>query len=157
MRTKVLAAATLAVGAAILAGVATAGSAVKQQRIAVVLHDRTSSFVLAPLTSGPIQSDSGKWSACCWTDRAVTRDGQSANVDNPTLTFTGKRGTFTWHARITFVDLNNNYTVVTGVWKITHGTGAYAQLEGHGRQAFVERTDGTRTLADEAQGLVNLR
>jgi hypothetical protein len=30
-------------------------------------------------------------------------------------------------------------------------------IEGHGRQAFVERTDGTNTLANKAEGLVDLR
>jgi hypothetical protein len=160
MRTKILAAVgALAVAGAVLAGVATAGDAgstPKQQRIAIVLHDQSSTFGLSPLTSGPIQRDSGTFSACCWTRHLLTRDGQSIEIDNPTLAFTSKRGTFTWHARITFVDLNNDYTVVTGVWRIAGGTGAYAGLAGHGRQAFVERTDGN-LLADKAEGLMGLR
>lgn len=159
MRKKTLiVAAMLAFAAAVLAGVATAGSAgsTAKQRIAIVLHDKSSTFVLTPLTTGPVRRDTGTYSACCWTRHSLTRDGQSAEVDTPTLTFTGKRGTFSWHARITFVDLDNDYTVVTGVWKISSGTGAYAHLEGHGRQAFVEKTNGTNALANEAQGLVSL-
>ena len=161
MRTRILiAAAVLAMAATAFAGIATAGSArttTKQQRIAIVLHDKSSTFVLTPLTSGPIQQDSGKWSACCWTNSSVTRDGQSADIDNPTLTFKGKQGTFTWHARITFVDLDNDYTVATAVWKIARGTGVYAQLEGHGRQAFIERTNGSNAMANKAEGVVSLR
>jgi hypothetical protein len=158
MRNKILVAAALSVAAATLAGVATAGPSAKptQQRIAIAM-DKAPGFVLTPLTSGPIRRDSGTWTACCWTDRAVTRDGQSAATDDPTLTFKGKRGTFTWHAKVTFVDLDNDYTVATAVWKIASGTGAYAHLEGHGRQAFVQRTDGNNELADKAEGLMGLR
>jgi hypothetical protein len=159
MRNKILVAAALSVAATALAGVATAGPSAKpkQQRIAIVLHDKSSTFALSPLASGPLRSDSGTWNACCWTQRLFTRAGQSIEIDNPTLTFSGKRGTFTWHARITFVDLNHDYTVATATWTIVGGTGAYAHLEGHGRQAFVQRTDGTNELADKAEGLVDLR
>ena len=157
MRNKVLAAAALSILAATLAGIATAGPSAKakQQRIAIIL-DKTPGFVLTPLTSGPIRHDAGTWSACCWTDRSVTRDGQTASIDDPTLTFTSKRGTFTWHAKVTFVDLDNDYTVATAVWKIVSGTGAYAHLEGHGRQAFVARTNGNHNWADKAEGLMGL-
>ena len=157
MRTKILAAAALlALAAAIFAAVATAGSGRKHERIAIVLNDSSSTFALTTLTSGPVAPDSGTFSACCWTRHFVERDGQSAEIDNPTLTFKGKRGTFTWHARITFVDLNNDYTVATAVWKIAGGTGAYAHLEGRGREAFVEKTDGSNALAAKAEGLVDL-
>jgi hypothetical protein len=159
MRNKILVAAALSVAATALAGVATAGPSAKpkQQRIAIVLHDKSNTFALSPLTSGPLRSDSGAFSACCWTSRLLTRAGQSIEIDNPTLTFRGKRGTFSWHALITFVDLNHGWTVATATWTIVHGTGAYAHLEGHGGQAFIERTDGTNTLANKAEGLVDLR
>jgi hypothetical protein len=158
MRNKVLIAAALSIVAATLAGVATAGPSAKPklQRIAIVM-DKAPGFVLRPLASGPIRRDSGTWTACCWTRDIFTRDGQSTEIDDPTLTFKGKRGTFTWHARITFVDLDNDYTVATAVWKIVSGTGAYAHLEGHGRQAFVQRTNGNNELADKAEGLMGLR
>jgi hypothetical protein len=158
VRNKVLIAAALSVAAATLAGVATAGASAKpkQQRIAIAL-DKSPGFVLTPLTSGPIRPDSGTWTACCWTDRSVIRDGQSASIDDPTLTFKGKRGTFRWHAKVTFVDLDNDYTVATAVWTIVSGTGAYAHLAGHGRQAFVFRTDAHNNLADKVEGLMSLR
>lgn len=158
MHTKVLIAAALSIVVATLAGVATAGPSAKprQQRIAIAL-DKAPGFVLTPLTAGPIRGDSGTWTACCWTDRSVIRDGQSASIDDPTLTFKGKRGTFTWHAKVTFVNLDNDYTVATAVWKIASGTGAYAHLQGHGRQAFVLRTDAKGNLADKVEGLMSLR
>jgi hypothetical protein len=158
MPKKILVAAALSIAAATLAGVATAGPSAKPklQRIAIVL-DKAPGFVLTPLTSGPIRRDSGTWTACCWTQDIFTRDGQSTEIDDPTLTFKGTRGTFTWHARITFVDLDNHYTVATAVWTIVSGTGAYAHLEGHGRQAFVTRTNGNPTFADKAEGLMSLR
>lgn len=157
MNTRFLIAATaLAATAAILAGIATAGPAAKArpQRVAILLHKTT--FTLVPLASGSVKGDSGTDQACCWTSRAVTRDGQSAEIDNPTLTFKGKNGTFTWHEKITFVDIDNDYTVGTGVWRISGGTGAYAHLEGHGREAFVNRTAENRTVADRAEGVVDV-
>jgi hypothetical protein len=157
MRTKILAAAAiLVVAATVSAGIATAGAHKKQQRVAIVLDDASSTFALTPITTGPVKSDSGTYSACCWTRKFRTRDGQSVEIDDPTLTFTGQSGTFSWHAILRFVDLNNNYTVATSTWKITRGTGAYAHLEGHGRQAFVGKGDGTPLLANKAEGLVDL-
>jgi hypothetical protein len=158
MHAKIFVSTALLVAAATAAGVATAGPSAKprQQRIAIAL-DKAPGFVLTPLTAGPIRRDSGTWTACCWTDRSVIRDGQSASIDDPTLTFKGKRGTFTWHAKVTFVDLDNDYTVATAVWKIASGTGAYALLEGHGRQALVFRTDAHGNLADKVEGLMSLR
>lgn len=144
--------------AVLLATGTAAGSAAKQERIAILLDFGSSpgTFQLTPLSSGPVRGDSGTVSACCWTNRNVTRDGQSASIDDPTLTFKSKRGTFSWHARVTYVDLNNDYTVATANWKITHGTGAYAHLEGHGRQAFVQKTAASQNLADKAEGIVTM-
>jgi hypothetical protein len=153
----VAAATALAVLAAVvLAGGAAAGSAQKQQRIEIDFHPSTSTFALTPLTSGPIGRDSGTYVPCCWTRRFVTRDGESMEIDNPTLVFTSKRGTFTWNERITYVDSNNDYTAATAVWTIVHGTSAYAHLEGHGREAAVNRTAENLEVAAQAEGLVDL-
>jgi hypothetical protein len=159
MRRKILvAAAIMAVATTVFAGIATAGSHKNQQRIAIVLDDASSTFTLTPLRAGPVKSDTGTYSACCWTRKFRIRDGQSIEIDNPKLTFTGKSGTFSWRAQLTFVDLDNGYTVATSTWKITRGTGVYAHLEGHGRQAFIEKTSETNQprLADKAEGLVDL-
>lgn len=157
MRTKILSAVgTLAVTAAVFSAVATAGSGPKQERISISLPSGANSFVLKPLTSGPVHADSGTVSACCWTRRYYRRDGQAIEIDNPTVTFKGARGTFVWHERITFIDSSNDYTVATGVWKIARGTGAYAHLEGRGREAMVIKTQEGQNVADEVQGLVDL-
>ena len=150
------AAAALVVVATVLAGGATADSAVMQQRIAIAFHPKSGTFVLAPLTSGPIRRDSGTYRACCWTRRVLTRDGQSMEIDNPTVAFRGTRGTFTWDEILTYVDSDNDYTVATAVWTITSGSGAYARLEGHGREAAVNRTAEDREVAAKAEGLVDL-
>ena len=142
--------------AALLATGAAAGSSAKHQRIAIVLGGNADTFQLTPLTSGPVHADSGTITACCWTNRDVTRDGQSASLANPKLTFKGGHGTFTWRAHLTFVDINNDYTVATATWKITSGTGAYAHLTGHGRQAFVQKTAESQNLADKAEGVVTM-
>jgi hypothetical protein len=156
-RTKTLAAvAALTLAAVVLASGATASSTEAQQRIAIAFHPRSGTFVLTPITSGRILADAGTYGSCCWTRRFLTRDGQSIEVDNPTVSFTGTRGTFTWQERITYIDSNNDYTVATAVWMIVHGTGAYAHLEGHGDEAAVDRTAEGREVAAQAEGLVDL-
>lgn len=143
--------------AALLTTGAAAGSSAKQQRVAIVLGGGdASTFELTPMSSGPLHADSGTVDACCWTNRDVVRDGQAASIDNPKLTFKGKHGTFTWRGKVTFVDVNNDYTVATATWKITHGTGAYAHLTGHGRQAFVQKTAESQNVADKAEGVFTL-
>jgi hypothetical protein len=148
--------AALTLAAVVLAGDATASSPETQQRIVIAFHPRSGTFVLTPITSGRIRTDSGTYGSCCWTRCFLSRDGQSIEVDNPTVSFTGKRGTFTWHERISYIDSNNDYTVATAVWTIVHGTGAYTHLEGHGQEAAVDRTAEGREVAAQAEGLVDL-
>jgi hypothetical protein len=149
--------AALVVAAAVVTGVATADHAAVQQRIAITSPSgNTGVFVLTPLTSGPITRDSGTATACCWTRRFIQRDGQAIEIDNPRRTFVGKRGTFVWRASIAWVNPGNGYSVGTGTWKIVRGTGAYAQLEGHGRVAVIADAN-DQGVADRAEGLVDLR
>jgi hypothetical protein len=146
----------IAVAAALLAGIASAGASAEQQRVAIAFNQNAGTFVLTPLTAGPMARDTGTYTSCCWTQFRSTRDGQSIEIDNPTVSFNGKHGTFTWNERITFVDINDDYTVATATWTIAKGgTGAYAHLEGHGREAAVNRTDGGEVAA-KAEGLVDL-
>lgn len=142
--------------AALLAGGATARSAVKQQRIAIAIQPEAGTFVLKPLSSGAVARDSGRVNFCCWTSKDSTRDGQSIEVNDPTGVFTGKHGTFTWHERITFVSSDNDYGVGESTWKIVHGTGVYRHLEGHGRDVLVLKSAENRFLAAKAEGLVDL-
>jgi len=144
----------VAVAAAVLVGLATAGTATRQQQVEITFHSLAKTFVLVPLTSGPIRRDSGTYSSCCWTQRFYTRDGQSIEIDDPTVTMKGKRGTFIWHERLTFVDINNGYDVATGSWTIVRGTGAYTHLHGHGREAAVDKNNVEVAVQD--QGLVSL-
>lgn len=157
MRMKLSVAAALLAAAAIVTGVATAGHAANQpQRIAISSPDGNSgSFVLTPLTSGPIPRDSGTATACCWTPRFLRRDGQAIEIDNPLRTFESKRGTFVWRARIAWVDSGSGYSIGTGTWKIVGGTGAYAHLEGKGRVALITGAN-DRDVAGRAEGLLRL-
>jgi hypothetical protein len=157
MRASLLAAPlALALAVSACVGVATAGPAAKQQRIMIDFHSLEKRFVMTPLTSGPLRPDSGPYTSCCWTRRFYTRAGESVEVDNPIVFMTGTRGTITWRERISFVDVNHDYTVSTAVWTIVHGTGAYAHLEGHGREAAVDRTAENVEVAAEAEGLIDL-
>jgi hypothetical protein len=156
MYAKLSAVAALVVAAVFVAtGMASAGGAASHQRIAIVSPQNGATFTLTPLTSGPIKADSGTATACCWTRRFIRRDGQAVEIDNPRRTFEGTRGSFVWRARIAWVDLGSGYSVGTGSWKIVHGTGAYAHLEGRGRVALI--TDPNAQAPGRAEGLVDLR
>ena len=116
---------------ALLTAVATAGQATAKQRVALEL--RNNSFVLTSLTAGALKRDTGAMSACCWTRRFVTRDGESIEVNNPKLTLTGGNGTLVLRNRIEWVDLPDGWAIFTGTWKVVRGTGAYAGVSGGGR------------------------
>jgi hypothetical protein len=132
-----------------------AGPTSAQQRIAITSpNGNSNAFVLTPLTPGPIVRDSGTASNCCITPRFIHRDGQSIEIDNPTKSFIGRRGTFVWRAQIEWVNLDHGYSVGTGTWKIVLGTGAYKHLEGHGRLAVIMGNQ--REVGPDAQGLVHL-
>lgn len=154
-----LIAAVCVVAAAVLTIVAPASPAgSKQQRIAITTAKGTGHvFVLAPLTSGELARDSGTASACCWTERFITRDGQSIEINDPLKTYVGKQGTFTMRLVIAWINAGNGYSIGTGTWKIVDGTGAYKRLEGSGRIAVSWPDALPSWQSSRAEGLVYLR
>jgi len=155
MLTKVIALGCIVAAAAVTA-TADARPAVSKQRIAITTEKGNGlSFVLTPLTSGPVARDSGTASACCWSQRFITRDGQSIEIDNPLKTYAGKQGTFTMRLVIEWISAGNGYTIGTGSWKIVGGTGSYRHLEGNGRIA-VSWPDASDWQSSRADGLVDL-
>jgi hypothetical protein len=156
MSSRLLAAAVIVVAVAAVTGSASAGHASALQRVAISFPaTNTDSFVLTPLASGPITRDSGSSTACCWSRRFFTRDGQNVEVDNPLKTFVGKRGTFSWRAQISFLNAGHGYYILDGTWKIVSGTGAYKHLTGHGRLAGINGP-GDVDGATRAEGLLSL-
>lgn len=140
MRTKLTAiAAVTAAAAVLLTAVASAGSAAEKQRVTIQVKD---GFVLTPLTAGAIKRDTGTSSFCCWTQRSITRDGQTVEINNPQMTLTGKRGTLVVRNQIGWIDVPDGFAVFTGTWKVISGTGAYAGLAGGGRGAGVQLANG---------------
>lgn len=129
-----------------------------EQRISITTAKgdrRGAAWALVPLTPGPLTRDSGTSSACCWTDRHFTRDGEAMSIDDPLKTFRGHRGTFTLRLVITLIEAGHGYAVGTGTWRVTSGTGAYRHLEGNGRIA-VDWPDNSAWLSSQSQGLVDL-
>jgi len=146
------------VAAAVLTIVATASPAGSKQRIAITTAKGNGfSFVLAPMTSGPVTPDSGTASACCWTQRFVTHDGQSIEINNPLKTYVGKQGTFTMRLVIEWINAGNGNTIGTGTWKIVSGTGTYKHLEGNGRIAVTWPEAASTWQSSRAEGFVALR
>jgi hypothetical protein len=136
MRRTLTAIALTVVMAAALAAVAAAAPVAAKQRVELQIRGN-GSFVLVPITSGAIKRDTGAASFCCWTERHVTRDGITSDVDDPHVTLFGKRGLLKLHNRIEFFDILDGWTVITGTWNVVGGTGAYAGITGGGRGAGV--------------------
>ena len=145
----------LAAAAVTLTAVAAAGPVAAKQRIAIQ-GARTAAGsdtgVLIPLTSGALGRDSVTLTGCCFGDRFVKRDGQSIEITNLTLAFTGKQGSLVTRNRIEWVDVGKGYSIGTHTWKVVRGTGDYANLVGHGRGAVVGLPNGA--LRWRFEGLV---
>ena len=99
-------------------------------------------FVLTPLTPAPSNPTPAPSTFCCWSQRSITRDGQTIEINNPQMTLTGKQGTLVARNQIGWVDLPDGWAVFTGTWKVISGTGAYAGLAGGGRGAGVQLANG---------------
>ena len=154
MSKKLTAIAALAAAAATLAAVAAAGPVAGKQRLTIQVARCPASapgcpFTLTPLGAGPVKPDSGTFTACCWTQRFITRDGQAIEIDNPHGTFTGKRGTFYVSQQIEWVDIPSGFAISTGTWKVVRGTGAYAGLSGGGLHAGIQMPDGGVKFRDD--------
>ncbi len=148
MRRKLTVVAVLAAAAVTLAAVAAAGPVAAKQRVAIQSKG-ANAFVLTPLTPGAIKPDTGTATFCCWSQRFVTRDGQSIEINNPQGTFVGKRGTIVVRQQIEWLDISNGYAISTGTWKVVRGTGDYAGLSGSGRKAGIQLPNGTFKWRDE--------
>jgi hypothetical protein len=106
----------------------------RQQRIQIESKGpNTESFVLTPRTTGSIQPDKGKITYGCWTTRHVVSAGETLDVNDPHATLTGANGTLRLCNRIVWVDLPDGWSILTGIWKVVGGTGAYTGLTGRGR------------------------
>lgn len=106
-------------------------------------------LAVIPLTSGAIKPDTGGDSICCWTQRFITRNGQSIEIDNPEVTFISNRGTMVIRQLIDWLDLPDGYAISTGTWRVVRGTGAYAGLSGGGGHAGIQLRDGSFKWQDE--------
>jgi hypothetical protein len=140
MGRKLTAVVALAATAFTLAAVAAAGPVAAKQRI--VIQWTAKGFVLSPLTAGPLKSDAGTASFCCWTQHFSMRDGLKVETSDPELTLVGKRGTLVVRNRIEWLDVPAGYAVFTGTWRVVSGTGDYARLAGGGRVAGITLPNG---------------
>jgi hypothetical protein len=122
----------------ILTSVAAAGPEAAKQRVVIDMKIYPQGkFVLTPMNTGVLTSDSGTISHNFLSipGRDVMRDGQKVTIyDGGVATLTGKRGTLTIRGgRIEWVDVGNNDSIGIGTWKVVRGTGQYAGIVGKGR------------------------
>jgi hypothetical protein len=143
MTRKLTAVLALAAAGATFAAVAAGGPVAAKQRVAI--QENRGTFVLSPLTPGAIKRDTGTASFCCWTERHIVRDGQAIDINDPQVTLTLKRGTLVVRSTVGFIDIPGGWSVFTGTWQVTRGTGDYAGLAGGGRRAGVTLPNGNVT------------
>jgi hypothetical protein len=120
-----------------------AGPTAKMQRISIEEHSGSQTFVLTPLTPGPIEADSGAVTFAGGFRSKGLRDGQFFRKYGGLETFQGKRGILRVPNAITTTDAGGGYQTGTGTWSISGGTGPYAGLRGGGRQSAVGTPKGT--------------
>lgn len=136
MRKTLTAAVALVALAAAFTAAAAGGTRSAAQRVRIEVKGADPySFVLKPISRGGVQPDFGQATFCCWDSWDVTRAGTKIEVTNPRVTLHGERRTLTIRERIEWVPLPDDWSVCAGTWKVVGGTGAYADLSGHGRIA----------------------
>jgi hypothetical protein len=135
--TKKLPVFTAIAGASLLLAAAPgANSDAKRQHVTITTtKPGIDAFTLTPRKSGPIQRDSGTADYCCWSQKFMTRDGQTVEVNDPITTLRSKKGELVLRERIEWADAGNGYSIGTGTWKVIKGTGAYKNVTGSGRSA----------------------
>jgi hypothetical protein len=126
-----------AIAAVAIVVVSTAAGSPARQRITITAKDGVGGFVLAPRSEGALKRDSGSVEWCCWSRKYVTRNGQTAEINDPLAVLTGAHGKLVVRFRIEWLDAGLGYTVGTSTWKLVRGTGRYAGLAGGGRAAQV--------------------
>ena len=153
MRKMLTTAVALVAMAAAFAAAAAGGTHSPGQRVRIeVKGTGLYSFVLKPITHGPVGADVGSATFCCWTNWTVSRAGTKLDVSNPRLTLAGSkfgdRGSLKIREQIEWVDLPDGWQVCTGTWKVVIGSRDYAGLTGHGRVAcaWAPETDPNRAL-----------
>jgi hypothetical protein len=125
-----LAAVTLAAGAG-------AGMDESRQRVAITVKPGTvNTFVLRPLTGGPIAPDAG---TVAWmgSERSRMRDGRRSRFWSGTGELVGKQGGLRVRLAVDWLDAGNGHEAGWGAWRIVGGTGAYAGLTGEGWSAHI--------------------
>jgi hypothetical protein len=130
---------------------AAGGPVAAKQRVAIVMTNLPDGrFVLTPLENGAVKSDSGTTSVAVSGPTAVMQGGQAVEIFHLTFTLTGKRGTLTLRERNEWVDAGGPY-VGRGSWKLSRGTGEYAQITatGRGASAGLKRATGAWFERDE--------
>jgi hypothetical protein len=123
------------------------GAPVKKQRIVIEgtfnIGTSKGTFKLIPLTPGPLKQDSGTFTGTGAFEPAVIRNGQRVTPVIGSDRLTGKNGSFTVGQRLEIVAAGGpvaaggRYSVVTGTWSLSGGTGSYAGLAASGGYAAV--------------------
>jgi hypothetical protein len=136
MKNKLMVLAAIGGVALFLAAAPGANSGAKKQHVTITASKSgIDNFLLVPRKGGSIQRDSGSADYCCWTQKFITRDGQTVEVNDPVTTLRSKKGELVLRERIEWTDAGNGYSIGIGTWKVIKGTGAYKGVTGAGRSA----------------------
>lgn len=140
---KTLALVVVGVIAAATAGSGSAHQTVAKQRIAIEerfdVQTGTGTFVLYPLTPGPLKYDKGTITGYGGPKGAVFRTGMKVQLIVGGDDLTGKYGTIRLAQEIAHVEVRFGSGMFNdvGTWSLARGTGAYGGFKGGGRFAGV--------------------
>jgi hypothetical protein len=122
------------------------------QRISIhetIFHVGTSqwgTFVLKPLTKGPVKSDSGIFHYVWVSGAGTTQHGHDVAIDRGVDILHGKHGILAIARTLTLLDPAVRPTHGTSTWTVVGGNGAYLDLSGQGiGVTVVTRSETERT------------
>ena len=140
-----------AIAAGIVAAGAGAGTNAARQRVAITVAPTSAvkTFVLEPLTEGPLERDTGSVSWQRENERTFVRGGQRVDHWVGVGTFVGKYGTIVIRVRIDWLDAGRGFDAGVGTWKVIRGTRDYARVAGRGRGAAVWSPSGAAASRSE--------
>jgi hypothetical protein len=145
----------LVAGGTALAG--SGASAARKQRIAidivmnkpVVDKPDAGTFILSPLTPGPLEADRGTVAIPGLGGGTTLRNGMTVMSVGMGRDLKGRHGTFGLPVQFDENEMQNGVRVHVGTWKIVRGTGAYSGVSGSGRYVSVQLPNGRQFVRQE--------
>jgi hypothetical protein len=153
VRRRSLVLGAMLVAAVVAASVAAGGPAAPKQRIAMEgtfdTNTGRSTWVLIPLTKGPLVRDSGTGSGTGDVKKTIVRNGQSVTPITGSDILNGKRGAIAVTQKVESRSAGHGYNADVGTWTFTGQLDDYEGFKGGGGFAAVGLPNGKLFIRSE--------